>query len=155
MEGNLRLYDKIILGGITVFALYMGIGSLFIHFPWGIGGTAFVFIVWSVVTRAYTYLHVEGRPIEPGDIPEWDTPREDEPEICWDDSRWIVDPDNPVSEENASRVISAPAAPEKGSRIILGPTAAGGEISEPPSKKWGNEDSKENREIADMFRALP
>lgn len=139
MEGNLRLYDKIILGSMTVFALYMGIGSLFINFPWGIVGTAFVFMGWSVATRAYTYIYVENRPIEPGDIPEWDLPEEE----TW------------VSADNGSRIMSAPAAPENSSRIILGPTAAGGEISEPPSKKRGNEESKEDREIADMFRALP
>jgi hypothetical protein len=127
MEGNLRLYDKIILGSMTVFALYMGIGSLFVHWPWGIVGTAFVFMGWSVVTRAYTYLYVENRPIKPGDIPEWDLPPEE---------------------------AETSAAPEYGSRII-GTTAAGGEISEPSSKKWDNEESKENREIADMFRSLP
>ncbi len=161
MVGNLRLYDKIILGSITVFALYMGISILFVNFPWGLVGTAFVFMGWSVLTRAYTYLYVEGRAIRPGDIPEWDLPEEETDEICWDDSRWIVDPDNPVPDrpeptvERVGRVLSGETPPVSTSRIILGTTAAGGEISEPPSKKRGNEESKEDREIADMFRALP
>jgi len=159
MGENLRPYDKIILGGVTIFALYLGIGQLFINFPWGICGTVVVFIIWAIITRAYTYAFVEGRPIQSGDWgPEYDLP-EEEPEVCWDDSRWIIDPDrdSPVPEsqgEGQSRLLTAAVESVSSSRIILGPTPAGGEMCEPKSEKWESYERKEDRETADMFRAL-
>ena len=153
MDERVRLSDKIVLGIVTLFFGFIAVVACFANFPWGIFVAMFIFLVWALVLRGYTWVVVEARGVESVTPRYQVTSGEELEEIPFDDPRWIIDPSLPPELENPGRILTGAQKPVSDSRIILGPTPAGGELTEPGRE---NRDPKkeEDREWADMFRAL-
>jgi len=158
MGGSLQLSDKIFFWVVTLFFGMCGLVMLFSSFPWGIFLAMIVFYVWALIVRGYTWAVIEDRGVV---IESTASQEEDhEEEVRFDDPRWFDDPNVP-EEAPTSRILSAGREIQSGSRIlgststegiIMGPTPAGGLITEPGKKRDSNRD--DDREFADMMRSL-